>query len=238
VAGDVAEAPFAAVPDAVALIGQSQDEDEPLRFLRLAEEWRALVTPDRVGASAGRERSLASAVMERRLQNRLHRGEAAGDAGDGAGSGRGALTAVSAGVPEEGGGGAEAAELPLLGRDRVLERRAHEHVRLIKDLAARCGRAEYERQLQRSVQAVHPQVLAVPVTGEPLSSFDPRTLPMAMPELFPYGDGAPFLDRRTPMTLQEWARMLLMREARPAKSVHARRVGTCLCQHVAWRSAA
>jgi hypothetical protein len=228
-----AAAAIAGTPDVVALIGETGEGDEPLRFLRLAEEWRALVAPDHA------DRSLATQVMERRLQNRLHRGEAIsvaasaapdsggaapvpavqGEATDAsAACGEAAESALPAGpdgcAELQGSASAPGAALPLLGKDRALERKAHQHVRLIKELAAGCGRAEYERQLQRSVQAVHPAVLVVPVTGEPLSSFDPRTLPMAAPELFPYGDGAPFLDRRTPMTLQGWARMMLMREAR------------------------
>ena len=43
----------------------------------------------------------------------------------------------------------------------------------------------------------------IPSGQDPVSMFDPATWGMAFPELFPFGDGVPFLFRETKMSFLE-----------------------------------
>ena len=50
-------------------------------------------------------------------------------------------------------------------------------------------------------------------TGErPLSMYDPPLWAMCFPDCFPYGDGVFGLPRETPLTFQQWTRLLFLRE--------------------------
>ena len=52
----------------------------------------------------------------------------------------------------------------------------------------------------------------IPSGQDPVSMFDPATWGMAFPELFPFGDGVPFLVRETKMSFLETIQYLLMRD--------------------------
>ena len=108
--------------------------------------------------------------------------------------------------------GGSATSNQLLGRDKLLQTRVAKRVETLQSLAGQCGRQQYQRDLEKSTMQQQPYKLLVPTKGELVSMFDPRTLAMAMPDLFVYGDMVPFLVRETPMTFLEWAQMMLSRE--------------------------
>ena len=50
-------------------------------------------------------------------------------------------------------------------------------------------------------------------TGKrPLSMYDPPLWAMCFPDCFPYGDGVFGLPRETPLTFQQWTRLVFLRE--------------------------
>jgi len=57
-----------------------------------------------------------------------------------------------------------------------------------------------------------PQKLVAPAHADLANMFDPSTWAMAFPDLFPYGDGVPFLIRESPMEFLETVQYLLRRE--------------------------
>ena len=95
----------------------------------------------------------------------------------------------------------------LLGREGVHERRTINQIRRAQSLAR--GTAESERRAEASMR---PSELVVPSGAEPASMFEPSTWAMAYPDLFPWGDGAPFLRRDTALDAPEVFRYLLLRE--------------------------
>ena len=99
---------------------------------------------------------------------------------------------------------------PLLGREGNQEKQALHKIRRIQKIAR--GTAENERTLEAAMFQVRPSKLIVPSRDEPLSMFDPATWGMSFPDLFPWGDGLPFLKRDTNMDAIEVFRYLLLRE--------------------------
>ena len=57
-----------------------------------------------------------------------------------------------------------------------------------------------------------PQKLVVPAHADLANMFDPSTWAMAFPDLFPFGDGVPFLIREAPIEFLETVQYLLRRE--------------------------
>ena len=55
-----------------------------------------------------------------------------------------------------------------------------------------------ERRMQDAQFGKKPQKLVVPAHADLANMFDPSTWAMAFPDLFPYGDGVPFLIREAP----------------------------------------
>ena len=69
-----------------------------------------------------------------------------------------------------------------------------------------------ERKLQDVQFGRKPQKLVVPAHADLANMFDPSTWAMAFPDLFPYGDGVPFLIRQSSIDFLETAQYLLCRE--------------------------
>ena len=101
------------------------------------------------------------------------------------------------------------APAPLLGREGAFERGVLRRVQRVqqhaKDMAG-------ERRVQQQQYGVKPEKLVVPSEEHPSSMFDPGTWAMAYPDLFPYGDGVPFLVRETKITALEVFQYLLCRD--------------------------
>ncbi|CAE7234073.1 unnamed protein product [Symbiodinium microadriaticum] len=101
------------------------------------------------------------------------------------------------------------APAPLLGREGAFERGVLRRVQRVqqhaKDMAG-------ERRVQQQQYGVKPEKLVVPSEEHPSSMFDPGTWAMAYPDLFPYGDGVPFLVRETQITALEVFQYLLCRD--------------------------
>lgn len=97
----------------------------------------------------------------------------------------------------------------LLGREGRLERKVMQRVQKVQRHALDLAQ---ERRVQQSQYAQRPQKLVVPSGQNPVSMFDPATWGMAFPELFPFGDGVPFLVRETKMSFLETIQYLLMRD--------------------------
>ena len=98
----------------------------------------------------------------------------------------------------------------LLGREGAHERRTINQIRRVQSLAR--GTAESERRAEAGMFHVRPSKLVVPSGAEPASMFEPSTWAMACPDLFPWGDGVPFLRRDTALDAPEVFRYLLLRE--------------------------
>ncbi len=98
----------------------------------------------------------------------------------------------------------------LLGTEAQHERRVLRQIRDIQAVA-RQG-VDQERRSQAQMFGVHPQQLVVPSEDRPLSLFEPATWSMAFPDLFPFGDGVPFLKREVHIEAGEVFRYLLMRD--------------------------
>ncbi|CAE7487143.1 tkt, partial [Symbiodinium necroappetens] len=97
----------------------------------------------------------------------------------------------------------------LLGREGAQERLVLRRVQRVQSLAKG---VEQERRAQGQMFEVRPQKLVVPSRDEPMNMFQPATWAMAFPELFPWGDGVPFVKRETSMEAGEVFRYLLLRE--------------------------
>ena len=69
-----------------------------------------------------------------------------------------------------------------------------------------------ERRMQDAQFGKKPQKLVVPAHADLANMFDPSTWAMAFPDLFPYGDGVPFLIREAPIEFLETVQYLLRRE--------------------------
>ena len=95
------------------------------------------------------------------------------------------------------------------GREGAFERGVLRRVQRVqqhaKDMAG-------ERRVQQQQYGVKPEKLVVPSEEHPSSMFDPGTWAMAYPDLFPYGDGVPFLVRETKITALEVFQYLLCRD--------------------------
>ena len=98
----------------------------------------------------------------------------------------------------------------LLGTEAQHERRVLRQIRDIQAVA-RQG-VDQERRSQAEMFGVRPQQLVVPSEDRPLSLFEPATWSMAFPDLFPFGDGVPFLKREVHIEAGEVFRYLLMRD--------------------------
>ena len=98
----------------------------------------------------------------------------------------------------------------LLGTEAAHERSMLRKIRDIQSVA-RQG-VDQERRSQAEMFGVHPQKLVVPSEDRPLSLFEPTTWAMAFPDLFPFGDGVPFLKREVHIEAGEVFRYLLMRD--------------------------
>ena len=107
-------------------------------------------------------------------------------------------------------GEVEASDRPLLGREGLQEQQTMRKIRRIQKVAR--GTAESDRQAEAAMFQVRPSKLVVPTRDEPLSMFEARTWAMSFPDLFPWGDGLPFLRRETPVDAGELFRYLLLRE--------------------------
>lgn len=107
-------------------------------------------------------------------------------------------------------GAAEASDAPLLGREGLQEQETLRKIRRIQKVAR--GTAESDRQAEAAMFQVRPSKLVVPTQDEPLSMFEPATWAMSFPDLFPWGDGLPFLKRETSLDASELFRYLLLRE--------------------------
>ena len=90
-------------------------------------------------------------------------------------------------------GAADAPDAPLLGREGLQEQETLRKIRRIQKVAR--GTAESDRQAEAAMFQVRPSKLVVPTQDEPLSMFEPATWAMSFPDLFPWGDGLPFLKR-------------------------------------------
>ena len=71
------------------------------------------------------------------------------------------------------------------------------------------GQTERERE---GKQCFILQFLSFCHQDDPLSMFDAATWAMSFPDLFPWGDGLPFLKRETSLDASELFRYLLLRE--------------------------
>ena len=84
----------------------------------------------------------------------------------------------------------------------------------LKTLAANVGQDAFLHSLRQALAqgpASTQAVLAVRTGEEPLKYWEPCFWIRQFPDLFPYGDGAYGLKRRTGMSFQHWARMMLLR---------------------------
>ena len=106
--------------------------------------------------------------------------------------------------------GSSAQSSQLLGREGLRERQALGQIKSIQSLAAQS--AQSHRQVEADMFQVRPSKLVAPSQGSPASMFEPSTWAMAFPDLFPWGDGVPFLKRETRMDAAEVFRYLLIRE--------------------------
>lgn len=97
-----------------------------------------------------------------------------------------------------------------MGREGNQEKQVLTKIKNIQKIAR--GTAENDRNVESSMFQVKPSKLVVPTKDEPLSMFEPATWGMSFPDLFPYGDGLPFLKRETNMDATEVFRYLLLRE--------------------------
>ena len=97
----------------------------------------------------------------------------------------------------------------LLGREGRLEKKVMQRIKKVQRHALDLAQ---ERRVQQSQYAQRPQKLVIPSGQDPVSMFDPATWGMAFPELFPCGDGVPFLVRETKMSFLETIQYLLMRD--------------------------
>ena len=69
-----------------------------------------------------------------------------------------------------------------------------------------------QRENEQELFQRAPSKLVVPSKDTPSSMFEPSTWAMAFPELFPWGDGVPFLKRDIALTAEEVFQYLLLRE--------------------------
>ena len=97
----------------------------------------------------------------------------------------------------------------LLGREGRLEKKVMQRIKKVQRHALDLAQ---ERRVQQSQYAQRPQKLVVPSGQHPVSMFDPATWGMAFPELFPFGDGVPFLVRETKMSFLETIHLLMRDE--------------------------
>ncbi|CAK0851590.1 unnamed protein product, partial [Prorocentrum cordatum] len=94
----------------------------------------------------------------------------------------------------------------------------------LQALAKYMNSDEYRKQLDSTLQAMeaaesrepgarqHPDgTWAIPTGKRPLSMYDKEFWQKAFPHLFPYGDGVYGIDRRRPLSFQQWCRVLLLR---------------------------
>lgn len=106
--------------------------------------------------------------------------------------------------------------------DKLVEKsaeteRAEEYERDIielKDLAWEMGKESFFGSLEKKVQEEAANTKAsvvVPLGGTPLKFWEASFWTRQFPDLFCYGDGAFGLNRRTNMTFQLWAKMILTR---------------------------
>ena len=110
---------------------------------------------------------------------------------------------------DEGGLVERAGAQPLHGREGSFERDVLHRVKRVQSYAKDLAR---ERKLQDVQFGRKPQKLVVPAHADLANMFDPSTWAMAFPDLFPYGDGVPFLIRQSPIDFFETAQYLLCRE--------------------------
>ena len=97
----------------------------------------------------------------------------------------------------------------LLGREGRLEKKVLQRIQKVQRHARDLAQ---ERRVQERHYSQRPQKLVVPSAKDPVSMFDPSTWGMAFPELFPFGDGVPFVVRETRMSFLETIQYLLMRD--------------------------
>ena len=107
-------------------------------------------------------------------------------------------------------GSSEAPDVGLLGREGVQEQRTLRKITRIQRIAS--GTVEAERHTEATMFQVRPSKLVIPTKDEPLSMFEASTWAMSFPDLFPWGDGVPFLKREVAMDATEVFRYLLLRE--------------------------
>ena len=98
-------------------------------------------------------------------------------------------------------GSSEAPDVALLGREGVQEQRTLRKITRIQRIAS--GTVEAERHTEATMFQVRPSKLVIPTKDEPLSMFDASTWAMSFPDLFPWGDGVPFLKREVAMDATE-----------------------------------
>ena len=106
---------------------------------------------------------------------------------------------------DEGGLVARDGALPLHGREGNFERDVLHRVKRVQSYAKDLAQ-------ERKLEDAQFGKLVVPAHADLANMFDPSTWAMAFPDLFPYGDGVPFLSRETSMNFLETAQYLLCRE--------------------------
>ena len=105
---------------------------------------------------------------------------------------------VCAGAPEA-----------LRGREGRQEKSVLDGIRSVQTLARGMER---QREHEQDMFQQPPSKLVVPSRDSPVSMFEPATWAMAFPDLFPWGDGVPFLRREVPLAAEEVFQYLLLRE--------------------------
>ncbi|CAK0816743.1 unnamed protein product, partial [Prorocentrum cordatum] len=94
----------------------------------------------------------------------------------------------------------------------------------LQSLAKYLNTDEYRKQLDRALKAMDAaegrgpaarqnpgSTWVIPTGKRPLSMYEKEFWQKAFPQLFPYGDGVFGIDRRRPLSCQQWCRMLLLR---------------------------
>ena len=187
------------------IVGLNDAADEKNKWVRVLKDVEEVCVRQR-----GQRQSSAAAVMRNRANNEL--------------------------------GAAEASETQLLGREGVQEQQTLHKIRRIQKVArgtaesdrqaeaamfqvkpsklvaptqdgVRERESEREREGEREgKRSFVLQFLSFCHQDDPLSMFEAATWAMSFPDLFPWGDGLPFLKRETSLDASELFRYLLLRE--------------------------
>ena len=97
----------------------------------------------------------------------------------------------------------------MRGREGQHEKKVLQKIVAVQSLARGLQK---QRENEQELFQRAPSKLVVPSKDTPSSMFEPSTWAMAFPELFPWGDGVPFLKRDIALTAEEVFQYLLLRE--------------------------